>query len=364
MEAFGSILRRLRLAAGLGLRTFANLIDQRASTVSAIESHQRGPWRQADLRRQAAQALALTAEDRDWKALVETPHAASELAEVPQRPSPGVIRWWTLTQGAEPLDGSTLAALAGFIAADEAEIEDLSWVRPSSAPLGMEPGSAWLTDLAVEWRARRLLGSRDAPAAAAPIDVEGALEAAGVRLEVMPGLSPRFSVQCCLTENDGQVALLVDRAVADAHPIAAYRFLLASTYAPIRLREAPPGSSHAESTLGEDSAEYGASRYDCQRFALAMMLPAGPLQRAAQAAYCDLVDQQGWLPLAAARRSLCNRLANQFAVPANLVDARLAGWPSHIYDRLEIALAAGERTLPPTDWLDFDDTPRQLTLFS
>ena len=37
MASFGGQLRRLRMRAGLGLRTFAELIAERTSTVSAIE---------------------------------------------------------------------------------------------------------------------------------------------------------------------------------------------------------------------------------------------------------------------------------------------------------------------------------------
>ena len=45
MTALGTLLRERRKQAGLGLRTFAGLIDQRASTVSAVESGRRSPWR-------------------------------------------------------------------------------------------------------------------------------------------------------------------------------------------------------------------------------------------------------------------------------------------------------------------------------
>lgn len=354
MEPFGHTLRRLRLDAGLGLRTFAALIDQRASTVSAMESLRRGPWRQKDLRRRAAEALALPESSAAWRQLVTAPASGAGAEEVealrPRVQQPGAIRWWTLSDQAPRLESADQIALADFIDATSA---------PGGARDGAPPRQQPLTDLAIEWRARRLLGPRDAPAAAAPIDVEAALESAGVRLEILPGLAPRFSVQCCLLETSQGWTVLVDRAIADAHPLSAYRFLIAQTFAVARLWPAS-----AEIWPRQLEACDLAVRRDSFRFALALMLPASALDSAAQAAYADLVDQQGWLPLAAARRSLCNRLAQQFAVPVNLVDARLAGWPAHIYDRLEIALAAGERSLPPADWLVTRAAARQQLLFT
>jgi hypothetical protein len=96
---------------------------------------------------------------------------------------------------------------------------------------------------------------------------------------------------------------------------------------------------------------------DCQRFALATLLPAGPVLAAAEDAYQELVQQQGWVEVDVAARAVRNRLAEQFAVPPTLVHRRLVGWPCHVYGRIAQALAAEEPTLPPCDWWDHEQNP-------
>jgi hypothetical protein len=103
---------------------------------------------------------------------------------------------------------------------------------------------------------------------------------------------------------------------------------------------------------------------DCERFALAMLLPAGPLLTAAEMAYREVVEQQGWVETDVAAHAVRNRLAEQFAVPPLLVHTRLVRWPCHVYGRIAQALAAEEFTLPPLDWFEEEPgTARQRMLF-
>jgi len=99
----------------------------------------------------------------------------------------------------------------------------------------------------------------------------------------------------------------------------------------------------------------------CQRFALAMMLPARPLLAAADAAYGELVQRQGWeseiLRQPNVMHRVHNRLAEQFAVPPALVQQRLTGWPFHLDQRIALALNARETRLQPIDWMEI--TPRK-----
>ena len=57
MLQFGLHLRTLRLQAGLGLRKFAGLLDERPSTVSAVEQGHRLPWKNLQKLRKVAKRL-------------------------------------------------------------------------------------------------------------------------------------------------------------------------------------------------------------------------------------------------------------------------------------------------------------------
>jgi hypothetical protein len=102
---------------------------------------------------------------------------------------------------------------------------------------------------------------------------------------------------------------------------------------------------------------------DCERFALSMLLPAGPVLAAAETAYREVIEQQGWVDTETAVRIVRNRLAEQFAVPPLLVHTRLTRWPCHAYGRIAQALAAEELTLPPLDWFVDEPSPQQRFLF-
>jgi transcriptional regulator with XRE-family HTH domain len=355
MTTFGELLREHRLRAGLGLRTFAGLVDQRASTVSAIESGRRAPWRRQKTLQRVTDVLGASEAATRWQKTRPISDSAQEVSAGNR-----LLWWWTSEEGPQ-LDRLAAAELAEFIGAEpippdstEEPRQEITW--PS------------LTELAIEWRVRQLLGRRNAQVTAAPVDVEAALEKSGVRLEIVPGLVPRYSVQACAVRTDTGTVLYVDRIVADSRPLASYRHLLATCYAPAGLED------HSACSCLDDVDWFLALRQsdywpqalrDCQRFALAMLLPAGPVLGAAEAAYQELVQQQGWIDVETAARAVRNRLAGQFAVPPTLVHRRLLGWPCRVYGRIAQALAAEEMTLPPTDWMQYlEQQPIQRELFA
>ena len=272
----------------------------------------------------------------------------------------GALAWWWRTDEAPELDSATLAELATFVGAEVYLNQDVPQADPSTETL---------TELAIEWRVRRLLGRREVPVASAPVDVEAALEnEAGIRLEIVPGLIPRFSVQACVVATSTGLTLFVDRIVADSRPMASYRHLLALCFAPSALWQAETTWHAPHFRQLQATGEWLGYLRDCERFALAMLLPANPVLAAAETAYIELIQQQdlqqqGWLELDDAARALRNRLAEQFAVPTTLVHRRLVGWPCHLYGRVAQALAAEEPTLPPLDWLVPEKAPQQRTLF-
>lgn len=348
MTDFGPLLRARRQQAGLGLRTFAALIGERASTVSAVESQRRAPWRSEETLARVADVLgAPAAFTLPRNTALTNGHAASRGASNEAVIPPRLLWWWTDDDGTA-LDRTVVADLADFVGAGPTEVvgeaqRDFAW--PS------------LTELAIEWRVRQLLGRRGAQVTAAPVDVEAALEnGAGVQLEIVPGLVPRFSVQACAVGTANRVTLYVDRIVADSRPMASYRHLLATCFAPAVLCGDAPETVDWY-LAQQESALWQQVLRDCQRFALAILLPAGPVLVAAETAYQELITQQGWGEVDAAARTVRNRLAEQFAVPPSLVHRRLVGWPCHVYGRIAQALAAEEVTLPPCDWWDHEQQP-------
>ncbi|MEQ8208787.1 MAG: helix-turn-helix transcriptional regulator [Lacipirellulaceae bacterium] len=339
MHAFGQRLRQLRIDAGLGLRTFAQLVDQRASVVSAVESGRRGPWRDEEILLQVANVLGV-----EERVLEEADSISDEF-----RPDDD----WSL----DPISRlhswvlSPAASAAGGEFDDEAQTELTETLGVQPPTLGEQDGfqeTQPLTDLAVEWQARRLTARLSTP-----VDVEAALERNGVRLEIVAGLVPRYSVQACVTceepdqeDPSSSSTIWIDRTIADSHPIASYRLLLARAYAPLALR--------SENLQDRDA----------KAFALAMLLPAAPLQAAAETAYTDYVDRHGWLSPGIMKQYLCNQLAEAFAAPPHLIAQRLDGWPCPITPRLELALETRERTLPPTDWERSPEPAEQMLLFT
>lgn len=361
MASFGEQLRRLRMRVGLGLRTFAELIAERTSTVSAIELSQRTPWHRADKLTRVADVLGLVVGTPFCDDLftlarndVACPNGTALTAGHPHHASRGLLAWWWTTDNAPVLDEATVREMAEFLSAAPHETADYTATLPAQE-LARYPA---LTELAAEWRVRQLLGRRETPLAAAPVDVEAVLENQGdVRIEVIAGLVPHFSVQACAMIHRGTLTLLVDRIVADSRPLASYRELVARLYAPAALwvNAANPPSAGWFSQL-QRHEDWPQLLRDCERFALSMLLPAGPVLAAAEVAYREVVEQQGWVDTDTAARSVRNRLAEQFAVPPLLVHTRLVRWPCHVYGRIAQALAAEELTLPPVDW--FEEEPK------
>ena len=354
MTRFGALLREHRLQTGLGLRTFAGLVDQRASTISAIESGRRAPWRRADTLKRVAEVLGATPTSSLWQ-----DGQPINNGELQKKLVAGRLLWWWTTDEGPPLDRESAVELSNFLEVGPTPHGDETHTQ-------LEVAWPSLTELAIEWRVRQLLGKRSAQVSAAPVDVEAAVEQAGVRLEIVPGLVPRFSVQACAVGNEQSVVLYVDRIVADSRPLASYRHLLATCYAPAALGNSLEQlSTSADWFLTLRQSDYWPQAVrDCHRYALAMLLPADPLLGAAEAAYQELVQQQGWVDVETAARAIRNRLAEQFAVPTALVHRRLVGWPCHVYGRIAQALAAEEMTLPPSDWIEHQRHITQRNLFA
>ena len=364
MTTFAELLRSYRLRAGLGLRTFAGLIDERASTVSAIESHRRSPWRHADLLDHVAEVLGIAQSSELWSKICHLAHHPAEQNGIEQSAyAPGTLVWWWATDSAPPLDEESVTELAAFLGSSLAlnsteEFNNNGIVQNYELPA--------LTELAIEWRVRRLLGRRNSQLASGPIDVEAVLEnEANVRLEIVPGLIPRFSVKAAIVRVDDQLMFFVDRIVADSRPLASYRHLLARCFAPFSLWRDPLEEKSGCQWLQElrASESWSTAQRDCERFALAMLLPANSVLTGSEGVYREMVEQQGWIEPEVAARWVRNQLAERFAVPPTLVHRRLVGWPCHLYGRIAQALAAQEPTLPPTDWIADDSELKQRTLF-
>lgn len=353
---FGDSLRTRRQQAGLGLRTFAGLIDQRASTVSAIESGRRPAWRDPALQDRIAHVLG----NSKLNGTSGNPRqAANDLEPLGfDNSGPAQISCWWSSEAAERLQPLDATALAEFLEFDP--------LLESDFPDQPKPHWPRRTELAIEWEVGKLLGKQSRQLSASPVDVEAMLESrASWRLEIVAGLIPHFSIEACVVEQNGSATLYVDRIVADSRPMASYRQLLAKCAALWLLNVTPTAewdSAASFSSLRRGDYWPRAER-DCQRFALALMLPATPVLGAAEEVYRELVLNEGWVELDQAARTIRNRLAEQFAVPPALVQRRLLGWPCHLYGRVAQALVAEELTLPPTDWLYEAQPARQRTLF-
>ncbi len=402
---FGPLLRKTRQRAGLGLRTFATLLEERASTVSAIESCHCQPWRRESQLRRIASLLGINSQSPAWDKLRQAAHrelakgVAKGVAELVQErpgefstekahdtffqlPTGSKLLWWMTEERARlSVDAP---ALANYLGASLPECLDASSADDSTKTLGTR-----LTDLEIESRVRQLLGRRTAQLATAPVDIESVLEIPassqqrGVRLEIIPGLLPRFSVQAALVRSTAGLTIVVDRIMADSRPIAGYRFLLAKCYAPWALDlfstakqdgmdqnnsyQSDPDWLTNQFTQLRCGNEWPRIASACARFALAMLLPANPLAAAAQSTYAEIIRQHdpvdGWPQPGIVLRYLRNRMAEQFAVPPNMVAKRMSGWPCHITERVALALTAEEPSLPPLDWLD-QQSWKQRTLFA
>lgn len=79
MPQFGLHLRTLRLQAGLGLRKFAGLLDERPSTVSAVEQGHRLPWKNLQKLRKVADVLGVAANSPQFEELIDLAKVAYEV---------------------------------------------------------------------------------------------------------------------------------------------------------------------------------------------------------------------------------------------------------------------------------------------
>jgi transcriptional regulator with XRE-family HTH domain len=79
MPQFGLHLRKLRLQAGLGLRRFAGLLDERPSTVSGVEQGRRLPWKNMQKLQKAADVLGIAANSPQFERLINLAKDAREL---------------------------------------------------------------------------------------------------------------------------------------------------------------------------------------------------------------------------------------------------------------------------------------------
>ncbi|TWU30084.1 helix-turn-helix domain-containing protein [Bythopirellula polymerisocia] len=364
MTPFGQLLGQLRRRAGLGLRTFAELVDERASTVSAIEHGMRTPWHRQVTLSAVADVLGLVASSPFCEEFFLSARNSFSTKGSATQSTPGVLSWWWTTDRASALDHAAIRELAEFIGARDSSSDDCNANDTASAARELSRYPA-LTELAAEWRVRKLLGRRESQFVVAPVDVEAVFEnQMSVRLEIVPGLIPNFSVQACVVMGSGETTLLVDRIVADSRPLASYRELLARCVAPRALWIEPDQPLPSDWFLSlQQTEDWPQLLRDCERFSLSMLLPAAPVLSAASAAYREVVQQQGWVDTETAACAVRNRLAEQFAVPPLLVHTRLVRWPCHVYGRIAQALAAEELDLPPVEWFVEHEQPQQRLLF-
>lgn len=68
-ETFGSYLRKLRLAKGIGLRSFAKEAGLLPSNLSYIETGRSNPPRSSEILKKVAKALDLSEDSEEWAKL-------------------------------------------------------------------------------------------------------------------------------------------------------------------------------------------------------------------------------------------------------------------------------------------------------
>jgi hypothetical protein len=332
-------LRSARLAAGLGLRSFATLLELRPSDVSAVEWGARTPLRDPLVRAAVERLVGLSL---DWSTDADAPSSGP-------LPTAARLACWRPTPRGADADPPAVGDLAAALDA-----------RPPAEAPAPVPRRA---PLAIEWAADRLL--RRSAAEFAALDAETCLELADVKIKVTAGLVPRWSVAACLlVDADDRPTVVVDRVYADAKPLASYRWTLATTVAPWFLAPGQPAQQPPLAQSARAPAWQGAAIGPaCEQFALALLLPADRVQQAAAAAFVAARTQRPESDVAALFRHVAIRLAEQFAAPLELMVRRLRGWPCLLPARLHAALAAGADELPaPHEWPGAGGR-RQLRLF-
>lgn len=70
-ETFGTYLRKLRLAKGMGLRSFAKQVELLPSNLSSIEAGRANPPRSVDALKRIVKRLGLTEDGPEWSKLFD-----------------------------------------------------------------------------------------------------------------------------------------------------------------------------------------------------------------------------------------------------------------------------------------------------
>ncbi|HOW88176.1 MAG TPA: helix-turn-helix transcriptional regulator [Candidatus Omnitrophota bacterium] len=77
---FGSFVRKLRLAKGLGLRSFAKVVEILPSNLSNIECGKANPPRAPEILKRIASALGLSDKDQDYGKLFDLATKEGEIS--------------------------------------------------------------------------------------------------------------------------------------------------------------------------------------------------------------------------------------------------------------------------------------------